>query len=104
MLKAFASYRSRNLHTSHGARRPETSAGDIGKMETAGSIKGEEMHKTNPFDRTVMFAMSPRTYNQTQKGAPKEFLGAQETDMGTFDRNKATHSQKSCTYTLYERH
>jgi|LauGreDrversion2_3_1035106.scaffolds.fasta_scaffold280995_1 hypothetical protein len=89
MLKAYASYRSRNLQTSHGARRPETSAGDIGKMTTVGSTK------TNPFDRTVIFAMSPRTYNQTLKGAPKEFFGAQETDMGTYDRNKAKHSQRT---------
>jgi len=55
---------------------------------TAGSMKTDEMRRTNPFDRTVMFSMSPRTYDQTLKGAPKEFLGAQETDMGTYDRNK----------------
>jgi len=33
-----------------------------------------------------MFAMSPRTYDQTLKGAPKEFKGAQEVDKGTYER------------------
>ena len=89
--------KSRNSRTSNGERRPETSAGD-GKGErlstaarpdtTAGSGRVKDMKKTNPFDRTVMFAMSPRTYDQTLKGAPKDFKGAQEVDMGTYDRGK----------------
>lgn len=35
-----------------------------------------------------IFSMSPRTYNQTRKGAPKEFLGAQEVDLGVYDQKK----------------
>ena len=83
---------ARGLKTSHGDRtssrekmsalisapRPDT---------TAGSARGE-MKKTNPFDRTVMFALSPRTYNATCKGEPAVHLAAQEVDMGTYDRSK----------------
>jgi hypothetical protein len=64
------------------AARPDTAAPGV-LTEPA---KTAEMNKTNPFDRTVMFAMSPRTYDQTLKGAPKEFKGAQEVDKGTYER------------------
>jgi len=89
--------KSRNLPTRDGERRPETSAGNArgergstaARPETtAGSARQTDARKTNPFDRTVMFAMSPRTYDQTLKGAPKDFKGAQEVDMGTYDRSK----------------
>ena len=86
---------SRNLKTSHGARRPETSAGGQPRMSTAarpdttvGMARSTYIKKQiNPLDRTIIFAMSPRTYDQTLKGAPKEFLGAQEFNMGTYDRS-----------------
>jgi hypothetical protein len=51
-------------------------------------MRSGSLKKTNPFDKSVMFALSPRTYNQTCKGAPSEFKGAQEVDMGHYDRTK----------------
>jgi len=89
------SAKSRNLKTSHCVRRPETSAGGEPRMSTAarpdttvGTARSTDIKKQmNPFDRTIIFAMSPRTYDQTLKGAPKEFLGAQEFNMGTYDRS-----------------